>query len=146
VSETNRILTSTTFNGAAILDRTRSGLSIQTGGNALSFGFNEGLATTVGNASFQSPTASSIAAALGTTEIVDLNGDGYPDLLTASSSPDTVYVRLGRNDGTFSPFGTSSASGDYPTSTTLADVNNDVHEDLLTVSALDNSASIRRGS
>jgi len=80
--------------------------------------------------------------------IVDLNGDGRPDLAIANSFFDsdedgvaTVSVRLNRGDGTFKPRRDYS-TGDLPESLGVGDVNGDGKPDLVTANAWAGSVSV----
>ncbi|GAA4354411.1 hypothetical protein GCM10023185_16230 [Hymenobacter saemangeumensis] len=81
--------------------------------------------------------------------LADVNGDGLPDLLTASNATSgVVNVRLGNGNGTFgtgtSSQGTDVVIADRPQALAAADVDGDGDLDLLTVNRPYNgSASIR---
>ncbi len=66
--------------------------------------------------------------------IGDLNGDGKPDLATASYNAGTVLVLLGNGDGTFGAK-TAFGTGSFPTSVAIGDLNGDGTLDLVTGNA-----------
>jgi VCBS repeat protein len=61
--------------------------------------------------------------------IVELNGDGKPDLAAVNLFSNTVSVLLGHGDGTFGAK-TDYATGLYPLSLALGDLNGDSKLDL----------------
>lgn len=68
--------------------------------------------------------------------ITEINGDGYPDIVTANSSDDDVSVMLSNGSGGFSasrgsPFAVSPAP--YPP--TIGDVNGDRHPDIVSTTS-----------
>ena len=74
----------------------------------------------------------------------DLNGDTFPDLVTANYAYKTVSVLLGMGDGTFSPKMDYTA-GDGPWSVALGDLNGDTIPDLVTANSSDDSVSVLLG-
>lgn len=94
--------------------------------------FVPGSDPTVGTAPF------SVAAA-------DVNNDGYPDVLSANATDNTVSVRLNNGSGAFA--GTTNVPvGTRPFGLVAADVNGDGVLDLLTANQLANTASICLGN
>jgi hypothetical protein len=61
----------------------------------------------------------------------DLNGDGKPDLATASHRPSTVSVLINRGNGSFEPV-VAYGTGSGPTSVAMADMNGDGRPDVVT--------------
>lgn len=71
----------------------------------------------------------------------DLNGEGFPDLVSANASAGNLSVRLAIGDGTF---GTSNlyAVGSGPRSVTACDLNGDGYLDLAVANSLASTISI----
>ena len=72
--------------------------------------------------------------------IVDVNGDGYPDMVIANYCPTgdncssgEVGVLLGKGDGTFDPAEMYSSGGISPDFVAVSDVNGDGNADLVVV-------------
>ncbi|WP_162136355.1 FG-GAP-like repeat-containing protein, partial [Zavarzinella formosa] len=63
--------------------------------------------------------------------VVDVNGDGKPDLVTANRDDSNVSVLLGNGDGTFAP-AAYFTPGDHPYSVAIGDVNGDGKPDIVT--------------
>jgi hypothetical protein len=61
--------------------------------------------------------------------VADFNGDGFPDLATASNQNNTASVLLGKGDGTFQPQQTY-ATGTQPYGVATGDFNGDGFADL----------------
>src|SRR2546423_2725228 len=57
--------------------------------------------------------------------IVDVNGDGKPDILLANQSRNAVGVLLGNGDGTFQPPMNFDTAGNLPESIAVGDFNGD---------------------
>ena len=63
--------------------------------------------------------------------VADLNGDGAPDIVTASAISSDVSVLLGNGDGSFQAQ-QRFAAGDVPTLVAVADLNGDGDPDIVT--------------
>jgi hypothetical protein len=74
----------------------------------------------------------------------DLNGDGRPDIVTASYYMNTVSVLLGLGDGTFTAMAAYPGRG-HPTSVALGDLDGDGKLDLVTTSYDTNCVSLLLG-
>jgi hypothetical protein len=89
------------------------------------------------------------AAGLGfgpqTVAVVDVNGDGKPDLVTANTYDNAVGVLLGNGDGTFGAQH-NFAVGSDPVSLAVADVNGDGQPDLVTANIADSTVSVLQGN
>lgn len=71
----------------------------------------------------------------------DVNGDGFPDLITANGSDGTVSVLINNGDGTFAaPL--SYPAGADPVAVAVADLNGDGFPDLAVADASGNSVQV----
>jgi hypothetical protein len=79
----------------------------------------------------------------------DLNGDGYPDLVTAnttlSASTGTISVLMNNKNGTFASAATYPV-GNQPYQVAIGDLNGDGHPDLAVTNNAANTVSILFGS
>jgi hypothetical protein len=79
--------------------------------------------------------------------VADLNGDTFPDLITANQISDDVSVLLGNGAGAFTPAaGSPAMAGDSPISIGVADVNGDTFPDLLIANLTSNDVSVLLGN
>lgn len=56
-----------------------------------------------GDGTFKAPIFTDIGAAVGSVYVGDVNGDGKPDVLVLDVQGTTLFVFLGKGDGTFTP-------------------------------------------
>jgi hypothetical protein len=73
--------------------------------------------------------------------VADVDGDGFPDLVTANADSDSVSVLLGQGDGTFQPE-QRFAVGRDPWAVVVADLNGDGVPDLVTANLGSASVSV----
>jgi hypothetical protein len=76
--------------------------------------------------------------------LVDLNGDGIPDLVVANGGGNDVLVYLGLGDGTFGP-ARSFFAGTDPAAVAVADLNGDGVADLVVANQGSNDVSVLFG-
>ncbi len=92
---------------------------------------------------------SEISRAVGTgpiaLQVVDLNRDGWLDLITANDLSNDLSVLLSRGDGTFAPQIRYEA-GTRPRDVQVADVNGDGNLDIVAVNYTSNDATILLGN
>ena len=79
------------------------------------------------------------------SRIVDLNGDGIPDLVVENYASNTVSVLLGNGDGTFQP-AVDYATAAGPWSMAIGDVNGDGNIDVVTGNYGASSVSVLLGN
>jgi hypothetical protein len=101
---------------------------------------------------FVSSSSSQVPSGRGARDVrfADLDGDGYPDLVTADSLGDTVSVSYGTDGGGFKrsiSFSTQPAAGvtDYPISLAIADFDGDGQLDIATINNGSNTVSVLKG-
>ena len=102
-----------------------------------------------GDGSFQAQITLSagVAATPSSIQIVDINGDGKLDLVSAESAAGAVGVFLNRGDGTFNAQVTfSTGGGSAPQTAYTADVNGDGKLDLVTANSATNSVGVLIGN
>ena len=139
VSEYNRIVSVTSFNGVQLFNPSQRNLTLQvgtSGQDTLNIDLASGLARTTGDGTFAVVSSSTTPGHNNTfTRSVDLNGDGNSDVISALLSGSTFQVQIGNGDGSFK-IGQSitGSSGDF----VLSDINNDGKIDI--VGAYFNSA------
>ncbi len=89
-----------------------------------------------------SPAAGSLPLSVA---VADVNGDGWPDLVTANSGSDTVSVLLGDGRGGFAAK-TDFATGSNPQFVAVADVNGDGQLDLVVANYWSDTVSVLLGN
>lgn len=77
--------------------------------------------------------------------VVDVNADGNPDVITANEQGNSISVLLGSGDGTFSVQQTYSAGGGVK-SVTVGDMNADGKPDLVVNNTGDRNIGVRLGN
>ena len=79
----------------------------------------------------------------GDTQVADVNGDGFPDIVSVSQGPEIVNVALGNSEGTFEIPGVFPVDGSLR-SVRVGDLNGDDRPDLV-VAGLSTDASVLLG-
>ncbi len=122
--EYQRILESTTFNSRVLYSGTERTIVSQVGygsDGTISFSTGQGLTRTVGDGTFGSASNNGQNAGVAVTG--DVNGDGIDDFVSANSAFTTLYINLGRGDGSFQQADISIQGNGR--SLALADLNGD---------------------
>jgi hypothetical protein len=94
---------------------------------------------------FAAPTSNYTGIQPTSVTVADFNGDGFPDLVAADSSDNTILVLLGNGDGSFRP-ALRFQAGRTPESVGVCDFNGDGILDLAVANAQDNTVSIFLGN
>src|SRR5205809_3912881 len=101
-----------------------------------------------GDGTFQ--TARNFDAGLGSGPIwvliVDVNGDGRPDILLANQSRNSVGVLLGNGDGTFQPVMNFDTGGNFAESIAVGDFNGDGKLDVAVAHFMTNNVTVLLGN
>jgi len=74
--------------------------------------------------------------------VADVNGDGWPDIICANVSSDTLTVLTNNRHGSFGAAGTYSVDADGPVFVAAADVNGDGYVDLISANYESGSLTI----
>jgi flagellin-like hook-associated protein FlgL len=145
--EYNRIVHSTSFNGAMLLDQSFGTSSIQAGYSSIEFSLGAGLAQVVGDGTFQAAVSFGTGLVNSSTLVAaDFDQDGYLDIATTGQGT-SIGVRLANADGSFKA-GVNYTRGNGATGGTLsvADINNDSIVDLVTTDSSALTISILLGN
>ena len=162
LQEFDRIADQTSFNGVPILNGSYAGSSIQVGagkGQSISFSLANIKAdhvftvtesvttTTIGTGTFQSRTTVATTANLAETlEAIDVNSDGYLDLVQAAAGGGSVaHIFLNNGNGTFAAE-QSLTFGSNPFHVLGADFNGDGKTDLISADRNAGTVSLRLGN
>lgn len=135
--------------GLAIADFNHDGkLDIAVCGNGFpgsSSGYGVAVLLGNGNGTFQAPVyyiahkwPSSIAA-------VDMNRDGYPDLVVTNDGSNDLTVLLNRGDGTFAPLANYPTGGTTPYGVAVSDFNGDGNPDVVVANSGSGNVSVLLG-
>ncbi len=138
VSEYNRILSSTQFNGVNIFDGSQEQIVLQAGIGAdatLTLGLTPGTPYSfVGDGTFGTTLSQNVGAGTGLprgSALADVNRDGILDIIVADDTAQRANIMLGNGDGSFRPGG-SYATQSRVYSITVADFNGDGVADFAT--------------
>ena len=132
-AEYNRLVSQSDFNGTKLLDGTFGLKSVQAGSNSgdtisIETGnANNMMTQTVGTGTFASRTTIGIGTTPADLRAVDLDDDGYQDLVVRNSNGVGLY--FGNADGTFS--GRTTLVSNTPTSIDINDFDGDGKDDVV---------------
>jgi hypothetical protein len=98
-----------------------------------------------GNGTFQAPKSFTTVSTISALATGEFNGDGLPDLVTASSNTNSVSVFLGNGDGAFSPQGDIPV-GRSPIDIEVGDMNGDGFADIGTANSSSGNVSMLLGN
>src|SRR5208337_2436459 len=99
-----------------------------------------------GDGTFQAPVSYNSGGEAESIAVVDVNGDGKPDLLVANYSPGSVGVLLGNGDGTFQAPVSYNSGGYEALSIAVTDVNGDGFPDLIVANQYASPLKLANGS
>jgi hypothetical protein len=144
--QTPRILTTNiNLSSLAVSDFNSDGdLDLVAGGS----GFGPGTVVALlgnGNGTFEGPKIFTTANTISILTTGELNGDGLPDLVTASLNTNSVSVFLGNGDGTFSQL-SDIPVGRSPSAADVGDMNGDGFGDIVTANSSSGNVSILLGN
>jgi hypothetical protein len=98
-----------------------------------------------GNGTFETPKSFTTANTISALTTGEFNGDGLPDLVTASPNTNSVSMFLGNGDGTFSQL-SDIPVGRSPIAVTVGDMNGDGFADIVTANSSSSNVSILLGN
>lgn len=91
--------------------------------------------------SFEGPIRYSAGLEPAQALAIDVDGDGWLDIVACNASDDTISILRNRGDGTFEDH-VAYPVGDEPRSMIVADLNGDGHDDVVTLNCLSNDVSV----
>jgi flagellin-like hook-associated protein FlgL len=151
VSEFNRIIESTEFNGITLLDQSQSTLTIQAGigsSNALTFNIGSALARTVGTGDFGAQiNLATPSPRPYQVKVADLDGDGSLDVVSSDEGGTVgLGIFLGNGNGTFKAPLSYASSASNTSDIVIGDVNSDGILDIATNEGPSDRVSIYIGN
>jgi flagellin-like hook-associated protein FlgL len=131
--EYNRIVETTEYKGTKILDQANDSLQINLGNGAtgtITTPLISALARSTGSGTLT--ISQSLATVSNATDIIllDINGDGYQDLVATLTGRSELNVRFGSSDGTFAGITTVAGGGTTGGILAKGDIDNDGDEDI----------------
>ena len=82
-----------------------------------------------GDGTFAAPTTAALVTSGAVLVVADLDGNGFPDVVTASSGS-SIRVAIGKGDGTFQPPVAYTSTTSSPACLAAGDLNGDGHVDV----------------
>ncbi|GEM_PF-687144 len=128
-------------------DITGDGIDDIVTANAGTYGSGGDVSVLKGNANGTFQTAQHFAAGDGprSVSVVDLNGDGIEEIITANYDSNNVSVLPGNGDGTFQA-AQSFSVGDRPQFVSVDDVDGDGFDDIVTANSGSNNVTVLLGN
>lgn len=154
VDEFNRIVATLEFNvikpyaGVRRSNEAPQSITIQAGRGehtTLKLGVNESLVRTVGNGELLSPTSFSAGTGASDVLLLDVNGDGREDMVTADTTAGRVSVSIGNGNGSFAARQSFSA-GTAPSSLSSGDLDKDGTSDLVVTDSTTGALNVLFGN
>ncbi|MBN2294067.1 MAG: VCBS repeat-containing protein [Pirellulales bacterium] len=130
------------LNGDSFLDIVTS--NYQDGTVSVLLGKGNGGKDITGNynyPTFDEQVAYEVGAAPSALELVDVDGDGLLDIVTANKADDTVSILYGNGDGTFDPQVVLGV-GRSPMDVAVADIDGNSMPDIVTANSMDDTITV----
>ena len=129
--EYSRIARTTEFNGRKLFNGDFGDLSLVAGGGRETV-IESGLGGGIGDGTFIARVSYASNGSPSMVKAVDIDGDGFEDLIAANLSSNSMNVYYGNGDGTFNKLVSFAVGGNNPDAIDFSDLNGDGHLDIIT--------------